>query len=144
MKITFIFLLLPLFFLAGCSSPKYTVSPQNMEVVTANYRVWSEKPSAGSDIPERGIDLQVIIKNWPENYEPDYIVYNQRKSVSSEITEQSRDTTVIKAQIIQASSVLVETSETENVSDRLVFTDAEGNKGYLPIENWKPQDKQGD
>jgi len=144
MKITFIFLLLPLFLLAGCSSPKYTISPQNMEVVSAKYQLWSEEPTAGSEIPERGIDLWVVIKNWPEDYEPDYIIFNQRKSVSGEISEQSGDTTVIKARIIQASSVLVETSETVDVSDRLVFTSAEGHKGYLPIEHWERQDKQVD
>lgn len=137
MKITFIFLISFLFLTAGCSSTENTANSKNMKVVTATYDHWSKAPQK-SDVPEKGIDLTVTVQNWPEDYQPAFIVYSKRKSFEPSITDSTGNSIIIEARIIQASSMMAETSESVELSDRLVFTNANGEEGFVEIENWEP------
>ena len=137
MKAAFILLTSLLLFLLGCGSTENTASSKNMLVENATFKSWSEPPSAGSDIPERGIDLTISVRNWPQGYEPQHIVYNKRKSFGAEITDRTETEVIIEARIIQASSVIAETSESTEASDRLVFATSEREKGYIEINNWQ-------
>jgi len=137
MKAVFILLTSLLSLLLGCGSTENTASSKNMLVENAIIKPWSEPPSAGSDIPERGIDLTVTIRNWPQGYMPQYIIYNKRKSFNASIADSSENSIIVEARIVQASSVLAETSESTEASDRLVFATTEGEKGYIEINNWQ-------
>lgn len=138
MKAAFILATSLLLLLSGCGSTQNTASSKNMLVENATFKPWSQPPSAGSDIPERGIDLTLTIKNWPQGYEPQHIVYSNRKSFNAEITSRTEAEVIIEARIIQASSALAETSESTEASDRLVFINSEDKTGYIEINNWEP------
>lgn len=137
MKAAFILLTSLLLLLLGCASTENTASSKNMLVENATFSPWSQPPSPGSDIPERGIDLTIAVRNWPQGYEPRHIVYEKRKSFGAEITDRTESEVIIEARIIQASSVIAETSESTEASDRLVFATPEGEKGYIEINNWQ-------
>lgn len=136
MKRTFIFLIILSCFLAACSSSQNIASPPKMEIVNATYSQWSKPPRAGSDIPERGVDLTIRIRNWPQKYKPAYLVYNKRKSLSATLVDSANNSVTITARIVRASSVLAETSESVTVSDRLVFLNPDGDTGFIKIDNW--------
>lgn len=140
MKRTFIFLIVLTCFFAGCSSSQDTVSKKNMQIVDATFNQWSEPPRGGSDIPEKGLDLTVTVKGWPQGYEPSYIVYNGRKSLSATLADSSGNSVTLKGRIVRTSGVLVETSESVEVSDRLVFTNQDGDTGFIEIEKWQRTD----
>lgn len=137
MKLALISLTSLYILLAGCSSSKDTMTEEKMKVVSATFEQWSDPPPAGSDIPERGTDLTITVRNWPQSYSPKYVVFNKRKSLSVSIADSSANQATIKARIVQASSMLAETSESINVSDRLVFTRGNGNTNYIEIESWQ-------
>lgn len=136
MKSTFIFLV-SFILIFGCSSLKDLTDGENFEIVSAGYQNWREAPLQGGDVPEVGTNLAVIVRDWPEEgYTPKFIVYNGRRSPSVDITIQEGDEIVMNATIIRSSSVMNQTSEEVNVSDRLVYTDPDGEVGYLKIEEW--------
>lgn len=110
-----------------------------MQVVDATYEQWSEPPAAGSEIPEKGTDLTITVRNWPEGHTPQYLVYNGRKSAAATISSQKDTTVVITGRIIRTSGMLVETSKSVDVSDRLVFADSNGDTGFIEIESWDHQ-----
>lgn len=121
----------------GCSSSEDTASKQNMHVISAIYQHWSEPPPPGSDIPERGTDIVITVDNWPPGCTPDYIVYNNRKSLSSSIADSFQSKTIISARIVRTSSILAEPSEKVSVSDRLVCSNEEGEEKLVEIKKWK-------
>lgn len=123
--------------LIGCSSSQNTTGKDNIQVINALFKHWSHPPSAGSDIPERGTDLSVTMKSWPEDYTPEYLVFNSRKSLPAEIARNSDTTWVITARIIRSSDMLNEKSESMDVSDRLVYSNADGETGFIEIEDWQ-------
>ncbi len=139
MKVTSVilicFLMLSLF--KGCSSSQNTTGNDNMQVINTTFKHWSQPPSAGSDIPERGTDLSVTIKSWPEDHTPEYLVFNSRKSMPAEINQNSDSTWVITARIIRSSDMLNEKSEKMDVSNRLVYSDADGKAEFIEIEQWR-------
>lgn len=137
MKRTFIFLIVLSYFFAGCASSQDTTNKKNMQVVAATFSQWSEPPRAGSDIPEKGVDLEVTVRNWPQEYKPEYIVYNGRKSLNATIIDSTESITRITGRIVRTSGVLVETSESIEASDRLLFTDSDGDSGYIEIKKWQ-------
>lgn len=107
-----------------------------MHIVNAGYNRWSTPPPSNSDVPEKGIDLALIVQNWPQDASPLYIVYENRKSFRPEITRNSDIGVAMSARIILASSVLSQKSERVEVSDRLVYETADGETGYLEIKEW--------
>lgn len=141
MKTSFISLCAFILLLAGCTIFKNTAQNGKMQIINAGYNNWSEPPLNGGDVPERGTDLAVIVKNWPQGAMPDYIVYQNRKSLHPRLSDTTDIGVVINARIIRASSVLTQTSEKVDVSDRLVYTDTEGEMQFIEIEEWKRIDR---
>lgn len=139
MKVFFI-LSVSALLLTGCSSSKDTADKENMQVINATYEQWSEPPPAGSDVPERGTDLTIRIQNWPDGYVPQHIIYNSRKSLSASVTDSTVDSVEITGRIIRTSAVLRETSETIDLSDRLVFTDSGGDTSFVEISEWNSEE----
>lgn len=139
MKVTQILLIcfLMTILFAGCSTSQNTAGQNNMQVINATFKHWSHAPSVGSDIPERGTDLRVTIKSWPEYYSPEFIVFNSRKSMPAEITRKDDSIWVITARIIRSSDKLSERSEKMDVSNRLVYSDTNGEEEVLEIFNWQ-------
>lgn len=90
-----------------------------------------------SDIPEKGIDLTVTVQNWPQGYSPEYLVYNKLKSFKAAIADSSARQVTIKARIIRTSSVIAETSASVELSDRLAFSNTDGEQGFIEINNWQ-------
>jgi hypothetical protein len=138
MKSPIIFLVAIFPLVISCSTTKYSAESNNMEIVEAVYDQWSKPPPASSDIPERGIDLTITVQNWPQSYDPAYLVYDNFQSYSASIADSSNNSVTITARIIRTSSVMVETSPQVDQSDRLVFENADGAKGYIEILNWQP------
>lgn len=137
MKSSFIFLV-SLFLFLGCASIKDLTDGENFEIVSAGFENWREAPLQGGDVPEVGTNLAVIVRDWPkEGYTPKFIVYNGRKSSPVKITVRDDDEIVMNATIVRSSSVMNKPSEEVNVSDRLAYTDPDGNAGFLEIEEWR-------
>jgi hypothetical protein len=108
-----------------------------MNVIRAEYELWSQAPRPGSDIPEKGIDLRIILEGWPKGYIPEYLIYNKLRSFNLSIAKRSANQIVITGRIIQSSGLVGETSASINLSNRLVFTDADGTEGYIKIQQWE-------
>ncbi len=122
---------------SGCSSSEDTVSKHNMQVISAIYEHWSEPPPPGSDVPERGTDIVVTVRNWPQGFTPDYIIHNKRRSLSTTIADSTQSETIISARIVRSSSILADPSESVAVSDRLVYSNADGEEKHVEIKEWK-------
>ncbi len=90
-----------------------------------------------SDLPEVGTDLKITVKNWSSNYTPEHIIYNNRKSLSASLSDTVEDNLIITGKIIRSSSKLPKTSETVSKSDRLVYSNQEGEQHYIEIDNWE-------
>ncbi|HET6527771.1 MAG TPA: hypothetical protein VFG39_03380 [Balneolaceae bacterium] len=123
--------------LVACSSSKDTANAEMMQVVDATFGHWQEKLDSTSDIAERGTDLKVTLKNWPEGYTPAYIIFRGKKSSAAEVAERVNGKTIIRARIIHQSAVLRDKSESVNLSDRLVFKKENGDTGFIEINDWK-------
>ncbi len=141
MKIIFIVFTSFLLACSGCSSSENTASQENIQIVTATFDHWSEPPSGNSEVPERGTNLSLTIKNWPDNLSPDYIIYKNRKSLSATIADTINGHAVITGKIIRSSARLPKTSETVSKSDRLVYSTTDGEKAYIEIANWESSSK---
>lgn len=135
MKTTFITFISFMVLLFSCSSLKET-SVEDIELVKAGFKHWSDAPPVTSDVRERGTDLELIVKNFPEKARPNYIVFRKMKSFPAEIVDSTEAGVRIQARIIRSSAVLSETSESMEVSDRLVFTKEDGKRRFIPIEEW--------
>lgn len=135
MKVTLI-LFVSFIFLEACSSSK-GITGNTMQVTKATAKQWSEPPVAGSDIPEVGTDLTITVEHWPEEYTPEYVVYNYRKSFPATVTDSTAQKVIITARIIRTSGMMEEKSESVYLSDRLVFTTPEGKSDFIEIDSWE-------
>ena len=143
MKTTNIFLLSFILLLAGCSLFEKVSKNGKMHVVEAGYNDWSQAPQRG-DVPEKGTDLAIIVQNWPEGATPQHIIFEKHKSLGAEINNRSEVGVVINARIVRASTKLPQTSEEVDLSDRLVYTDSNGDTQFIEIEEWtRLEDESG-
>lgn len=123
--------------LIGCAPIKNTAVKSDMQVMNATYKHWSRPPSAGSDVPERGTDLKIMLQNWPKGYRPKYIIFENNQSHSAKVAEQKENKIIVTARIIRTSDKLT-TAKSSTLSDRLVFVDPDGNSGFIEITDWQP------
>lgn len=140
MKTPVIIFLSFIIYMGGCSTSKNAVRGNKMKIKNATFHDWREAPKSGSDLPEVGSDLTVTVKNWSEGYAPAYVVFRGRKSVSAKVADSAgneENEIVLHAKIIRSSGVLMETSEPMDISDRLVYTKADGTAGFIEIEEWE-------
>lgn len=121
----------------GCSSSENTVSNENIQIINAQFEHWSESPSGSGDVPERGTDLSITVKDWPDDFTPEYIIYDSHKSLSAAITDTVDGNLLITGRIVRSSSKLAETSETVNESNRLVYTDSNEDQQHIEIADWE-------
>lgn len=140
MRTTFISIILFITLLFGCSSYNQT-SVDQIEITRAGFKHWSEAPAVQSDVRERGTDLELIVNNWPEGAEPQYIIFRGRKSFPAEISDTTDAGIRITARIIMRSAVLSETSPRVEKSDRLVFTKENDRTRYVEIEEWSRMER---
>lgn len=138
MKVTII-TIISFSFLFSCSTTK-EASIHGLEIVEAEFKHWSEAPLVESDVRERGTDLELLVKNWPDGATPAHIIFRNKRSFAAEITDTTETGVQIKARIIRSSSVMSETSETVDKSDRIVFILAEGKSRYMEIEEWNREE----
>lgn len=136
MKTSIVSFILLLFAVVSCSTTKHTTQKSEMQIVTAKYNKWSDPPKQNSDVPEKGVDVAVTVKHWPDNATPSSVIYNQRKSLKPKMTQKTDSTVVINARIVIASSLLVNTSDDVALSDRLVYDLEDGGTQFIEIENW--------
>lgn len=139
MKTTFITFLSFIILFFGCSTMKET-SVEEIEVVEASFKHWSDSPPVTSDVRERGTDLELIVRNFPADAKPNYIIFRKIKSFPAEVVDSTDSGVRIQARIIRSSAVMEETSESAELSDRLVFTKSDGKRRYLLIEEWGPME----
>ena len=137
MKKLFIPLVALLLSTLSCSSVKNMGQEDKMQIITAEYKKWSEPPVQNSDVPEKGTDLFVTVQDWPQDAVPVYIVYQNKKSFKPEIADSSDNHTVIKGRIITTSSVLEGRPGKTELSDRLTYTTAKGDTSYVEIDQWQ-------
>ena len=137
MKKLFIPLVALLLSTLSCSSVKNMGQEGKMQIITAEYKKWSEPPVQNSDVPEKGTDLFVTVQDWPQDAVPVYIVYQNKKSFKPEIADSSDNHTVIKGRIITTSSVLEGRPGKTELSDRLTYTTAKGDTSYVEIDQWQ-------
>lgn len=140
MKVTFITIVSLAIVLISCMTHN-KASVEDIEIMKASFKHWSEAPVVESDVRERGTDLELIVKNWPAESNPDYIIFRNRKSFPAEITDTTDSGVQIRARIIMRSAVIAETSETVDKSDRLVFTGVDGKTRSVEIEEWSRMEK---
>ena len=141
MKVTFITIVSFFVVLLGCSSEEKLLLDHNTEIVQASYKHWSEAPPVQSDVRERGTDLEIVVKNWPEELEPKHVIYRKIESFPVEVTDSTEAGLTMKARIIRSSAVISETSNRVELSDRLVFTDSDGKTGFMEIKKWERMQK---
>ena len=144
MKTTNILLLSVILVLSGCSLYNSITKKNGMKIVNAGYNKWSEPPVRG-DVPEKGTDLAIIVKNWPNGASPSYVIHENWKSVDANISDTTDIGIIINARVVKATSVrnviankpqLKVISEQVDKSDRLVYADANGNTKHIEIEEW--------
>ena len=137
MKFIILFTTSIFLFSSGCSSTENTASNEHIQVLNATYNNWSHPPVGNSDLPEVGTDLTVTVKNWPSDFTPEYIIYNNRKSLSASVSDSTDENKTISGKIIRSSSKLPKTSETVSQSDRLVYINEDGEEKNIEISDWK-------
>lgn len=126
-----------LLFLIGCSAQKNTISNGNIQIINATVDRWSDPPPPNSDIPERGADLSVTVEGWNDDFTPEYIIFNQRRTLSISVSDTVDNRSVISGRIIRSSSKLPNTSETVSKSDRFVYKDDNDELKYIEITEWE-------
>lgn len=137
MKNLFIPLLAFLLSAPSCSSVKDIGQEGKMQIISAEYKKWSEPPVQNSDVPEKGTDLFVTVQHWPKDAIPVNIIYDHKQSFKPEIADTSKNHTTIKGRIISTSSVLEGRPGQTKLSDRLTYATAEGDTAFVEIDEWK-------
>lgn len=137
MKSLFIFCVPLIVTLLGCSVSKNSLKPESSFVVNATYQNWIGFSQHQTEPAERGIDLTVIMNPMPENAEPQYIIFQERKSFAPVVTTTDDQKIKIEAKIIIESDILTEVSGKSALSDRLVITKSDGTTDYIEIKSWE-------
>jgi len=137
MKNIFIIFSCMVIIISGCMSTKNTNSYKNIELLDASYTEWNELSPVKSDVRERGYDLKLKFREWPEDIEPQYIVFRNWKSFTAGISGNTSGDVIITATIITRSAMLENRSIESDVTDRLVFTNSQGVLDFIEIVNWK-------
>lgn len=136
MKLKFIFILLLSGFLWSCKStesPKESGFVQPFEVTVQH---WFANPDTDSNFTERGTDITIFFQESELAMTPEYVVFNERKSFPPMITPTVESIYQIEARIILESSQFLQVSEKANQTNRLVFTNRDGDEVHMEIRDW--------
>lgn len=123
---------------AGCaSSNNATNGKDKLTVTKASYQDWTGRSPVPDGGLERGTDLLIYLEGWPSGQSPDFVIFRGKKSFPARIQETDNHQVKIHARIVHESGILMEVSETTDLSDRLVFTKPGGEHGFVHIEDWE-------
>jgi hypothetical protein len=125
-----------LIIITGCSTSQKAAHNKKPHIVKAGYHRWSHVPIHGSTVPEKGTDLALIVKNFPQDAKPVSIIYQHRKSFQPDITDTTKTGIVMSARIVTASSLLHDMSKKTDRSDRLIYQKADGTTHSIKIDRW--------
>jgi hypothetical protein len=137
MKALLIFILTLFLFANSCSSSEKTASNNSIQLAGAAYYNWTASIPGDENSFERGTDLTLTFSNWPEKFNPEAVIFQNRRSFPAEIEQIEGTRVIIKARIVHESTVLAEVSERVNLSDRLIYTNEDGDTIYLGIDEWE-------
>lgn len=137
MKTLFIFSLTLFLFATACSSSEKAASNNSIQLTEASYYNWTASIPGDEDNIERGTDLVLTFSSWPEKFNPEAVIFYNKRSFPAEIEQVEGNRVVIKARIMHESTVLAEVSERVNLSDRLIYTNEDGDTLYLEIDEWE-------
>lgn len=98
---------------------------------------WFANPNSDSNFTERGIDITIHVQNNDFSLNPEYVIFNERKSFPLMITPADEDGYQIEAHIILESSRYQNSSERVNLSNRVVFTNNDGDEVYFVFREWE-------
>jgi hypothetical protein len=134
MKQLFIFATIVLLCAVASCRAQHELS-HNEESISAwvEYSYWSVPVPGSPELEERGIDLIITTNAWKEEYEPLYVIFDQRKSFLPEVEEVNKPTAVLRARVVLDSQLLDVVSEKSDLSDRLVYRRSDGTEGYIEI-----------
>lgn len=137
MKKHFISITLVIFFIGGCASGNQGSPPENGFILSGTYQFWLGSAPDEPEITERGIDITLELRDNVSIPDPLHLIFNERKSFSlSRIqSDDSESPNKIEATILLESSMLNETSERVQLSNRVVYRDGDGNEQYETFDD---------
>lgn len=135
MKQLFIFTAIALLCAAvSCKTQLELTQNEDGDEATALYSYWSVPVPGSGELEEKGIDLIITINHWKNEYEPLYVIFDERKSFLPELEELVNSSAVIKARVILESQLFEEVSEKSDLTDRLVYRRSDGSEAYIKIK----------
>lgn len=137
MKNHFISITLVLFIIGGCASSKQGVPPDTEFILSGTYQFWFASAPGEPDITERGVDIILELREDVSLADPLHLIFNELKSFSlSRIqSDDGESPNKIEATILLESSMLNETSERVQLSNRVVYRDGDGNEQYETFDD---------
>lgn len=137
MKAKIIFTALISLLFLSCKTSQLPEEPQPDQPFDVTIQYWFANPDSDSNFTERGIDLTLHFQNHDFSLNPEYVIFNERKSFPPMITPADEDGYQIEARIILESSRLQNTSERVNQTNRVVFINDEGDEVYYDVRIWE-------
>jgi len=137
MKTLFVFTLVLFLFANACSSSEKTAFNSSIKLTGATYHNWTASVPGDENSIERGTDLALAFSSWPESFNPETVIFQNKRSFPAEIEQIEGNGVVIKARIVHESAVLAVVSYRVNLSDRLIYTNENGDTIYLEIDEWE-------
>ena len=137
MKHKFIFVILIGSAMLSCK----TTEPSNESTFEQPFNLtvqhWFAYPDSDSNFTERGTDITIYFHEDDLTMTPKYVIFNERKSFPPMITPTTDNIYQIEARIILESSLFQDISEKINQTDRIVFTDSDGETVYMEFREWE-------
>ena len=137
MKVKIIFFIFVAMIFWGCKTSEPAVEPLPDQPFDLTVQYWFSNPDSDSNFTEKGIDLIIHINDYDFLRTPDYVIFSERKSFPPMITPAEEDGYQIEARIILESSRLQNTSEKVNQTNRVVFTNDDGDEVYIIFRDWE-------
>lgn len=137
MKIKIIFTILILIFFLGCKTSEPLEDPLPDQPFELAVQYWFANPDSESNFTERGIDFTIYFQDFDTTLQPEYVIFSQRKSFPTMITPTEENGYQIEARIILGSSRFQNSSERVNQSNRVVFTNNDGDEVYFVFREWE-------
>ena len=137
MKLKFIFGLLIVSTMLSCKTTEPSNDSKLEQPFNLTVQHWFANPDSESNFTERGTDITIYFHEEDLTMTPEYVIFNERKSFPPMITPTADNIYQIEALIIMESSLFQDVSEKINQTDRIVFTDSDGETVYIEFREWK-------
>lgn len=120
----------------GCAHHKETGATNPDLIVRATAEEWRSSSPGEDELTEHGVDLTIEMNNSLSNIRFLYTIYNGRKSFPATVDSTASNNLSVQARILYESSLMAQTSDRTNLSDRLVFQNSDGETDYIPVNSW--------